>query len=78
MNRTAHRIRKRLFVSLVAVFLSSLVVVPSSPVMRHPGVRSSVETISSMNDESVEEDIEPQEETGRMEAIHAKESAVEA
>ncbi|NTV55546.1 MAG: hypothetical protein HGA16_03530 [Candidatus Moranbacteria bacterium] len=65
MDKTIHRIRKRIIVSSVAVFLSALVVIPSSPVMRHPNVRDSVVTVSSLNDQSVEKDVEPEEESGR-------------
>ncbi|MEI7750016.1 MAG: hypothetical protein WCJ25_03355 [Candidatus Moraniibacteriota bacterium] len=68
MNKTAHRIRKRLIVSLVAVFLSALVVVPSVPV-KNLTVRNSVETLSSMNDQGVEEKIDPEEDPGREESL---------
>jgi len=69
MNKATHRIRKRLIVSLVAVFLSALVVAPSIPEMRNPQVRGAVVTISSMNDQSVEEKVDPEEDQGREEAL---------
>ncbi|MEI6650263.1 MAG: hypothetical protein WCL23_02380 [Candidatus Moraniibacteriota bacterium] len=67
MDRTTHRIRKRLIVSLVATFLSLVMVGPSVPV-RNPAIRNTVSAISAMNDESREEKVDPEEDPGREES----------
>ena len=67
MDKAIHRIRKKFFVSMTAVFLSVLAVVPSFPAMRNPGLRSVVVEVSSMNNRGVEEDVDPDEGCGREE-----------
>lgn len=50
---------------LVATFLVSLVIAPSSPFMEHPRVRDLVSVVSGMNDESIEERVESEEAPGQ-------------
>lgn len=76
MDKRTHRIRKKLFSFLVALFLTAVVLIPSSPVMEHPGVRSSVTMISSIGDQGTEEKVDPEEDPGREEARSVEDAVV--